>query len=247
VYLLVLWPRRLTIVQADGELEGRNLEQSNRRPDRFFSALPHHQTSLVALSCGGYSACEGRWSFGSHNVGMLEQLHKMRVLRMNVNSVVAGSLESDEDGRDMVVGPMLIFDAPMNGYVYSASFPRFVDQLPISDAVIMPSFPQRFMVNPWGNGFISNRGIIIGEIDAVVRAFKSRGSQTSGAGSLLAITTKKWRAARAATVRLNLPVLPSGGFISMITLSEIRETSCRIVKMYCQSQGQYIYLLDCGH
>ncbi|KAJ7817701.1 hypothetical protein B0H14DRAFT_3741711, partial [Mycena olivaceomarginata] len=92
----------LTIVQADDEFEGRNLKQSNRRADRFFSALPHHQTSLVALSCGGYSACEGRWSFGSHKVDVLEQLHKMRVLRMNVNSVVAGRLESDEDGRNMV-------------------------------------------------------------------------------------------------------------------------------------------------
>ncbi|KAJ7327576.1 hypothetical protein DFH08DRAFT_816418 [Mycena albidolilacea] len=155
---------RLTIVQADDEFEGRNLEQSNQRADRFFSALPHHQTSLFALSCGVYSASEGRWSFGSHNVGVLEQLHKLRSLRINVNSVVAGRLESDEDGRNMV-----------------HRFLDLVDQLPISDAVIMPSFLQRFMGNPCGNGLISNRGIIIGEIDAAVRAFKSRGSQTSGA------------------------------------------------------------------
>jgi hypothetical protein len=37
------------------------------------------------------------------------------------------------------------------------------------------------MQDTCGNNFVSNRGIIIGEIDKAVREFKSRGSRTSGA------------------------------------------------------------------
>jgi hypothetical protein len=68
----------------------------------------------------------------------------------------------------------------LNGYVYvQHRFLDLVDKLPISDAVIMPSFPKRFMQDTSGNNFVSNRGIIIGEIDKAVREFKSRGSRAA--------------------------------------------------------------------
>ncbi|KAJ7327606.1 hypothetical protein DFH08DRAFT_333725 [Mycena albidolilacea] len=169
---------RLTIVNTNDE--DVDLAQSDRLADKFFSALSHHHQSLVALSCAG--AYEGRWSVGGNNVTLLEQLHKLQSLQMNVNSVVAGykpstqtggsgrgarpiiKIENDEDGRNMV-----------------HRFLDLVDKLPISDAVIMPSFPKRFMQDTCGNNFVSNRGIIIGEIDKAVQEFQSRASRTSGA------------------------------------------------------------------
>jgi hypothetical protein len=131
---------RLTVVNTNDE--DVDLAQSDRLADKFFSALSHHHQSLVALSCAG--AYEGRWSVGGNNVTLLEPLHKLQSLQMNVNSVVAGykpstqtggsgrgarpiiKMENDEDGRNMVVSPMLIVAAhPERLCICSASLPRF--------------------------------------------------------------------------------------------------------------------------
>ncbi|KAJ6580737.1 hypothetical protein B0H19DRAFT_889298, partial [Mycena capillaripes] len=76
---------RLSIFSAGGA----NKKQSNQRADNFFAhALLPHRGSLVALSC--LPLYEGRWSFGAHNAGVISQFHKLRSLRMSVNSVSDG-------------------------------------------------------------------------------------------------------------------------------------------------------------
>jgi hypothetical protein len=71
--------RRLTIDNAGADSE----TASNRLADIFFqSALVPHVQSLVALSCP--ASFEGRWCFGTHNTGVMTQLHLLRSLCMSV-------------------------------------------------------------------------------------------------------------------------------------------------------------------
>ncbi|KAJ6580741.1 hypothetical protein B0H19DRAFT_1112255 [Mycena capillaripes] len=160
---------RLTISSAGGD----NEEQSNRRADDFFAhALPRHRSSLVALSC--HAEYEGRWSFGAHNAGVILQLHKLRSLRMSVNSVPNGyappvgqaggsgrgsrklyKIENDEDGHNMVH--------------------RFLDliiQLPIMDAVIFASTADHLRNHSCGNPMVSHHKSVLSLIDAAVRGFE---------------------------------------------------------------------------
>ncbi|KAJ6449677.1 hypothetical protein C8R45DRAFT_144428 [Mycena sanguinolenta] len=150
---------QLTVTCADAE----TAEESNRRTDKFFNnALPHHAQSLVSLSCRGDS--KGRWSFGTHNIGALSLLHKLNYLRMNVNSVLLEDdiikIETDSEGRTTV-----------------HRFLDLVNQLPITDAAIMPSFPLQHASSTRSDVEHS----FIREIDAAVRDFKSQDGHVSAA------------------------------------------------------------------
>ncbi|KAJ7146616.1 hypothetical protein C8R44DRAFT_562088, partial [Mycena epipterygia] len=62
----------------------RTPEEANCLADDFFrTVLPHHATTLVELSCPAHYEC--RWSFGTHNVDAILQLHRLRILKMSVD------------------------------------------------------------------------------------------------------------------------------------------------------------------
>ncbi|KAJ7476759.1 hypothetical protein FB451DRAFT_1396986 [Mycena latifolia] len=78
---------KLTLESPDG------LKQTDPTlVDNFFDRVLHmHAKSLVELSCaGGY---EGRWSFGTHNVAAISELHQLTRLEMNVNAVAVIGIE----------------------------------------------------------------------------------------------------------------------------------------------------------
>ncbi|KAJ6579096.1 hypothetical protein DFH09DRAFT_1030371 [Mycena vulgaris] len=157
---------QLVITSAGGASEA----ESNRRADDFFErALPRHADSLVSLSC--FAVMEGRWSIGMHNVGGLAQLHKLRSLRMSVNTVDAGlgaprggrgraklvAIESDQDGRNTV-----------------HLFLELLERSPsIRQAAILPAVPERLRNATCGNPITSHRFGVIGKIDAAVCEFSS--------------------------------------------------------------------------
>ncbi|KAJ7115025.1 hypothetical protein C8R44DRAFT_855572 [Mycena epipterygia] len=59
--------------------------KSDRLADDFFcTVLPRHANSLIELSCT--AEYESGWSFGSHNVDAISDLHKLARLEMNVNA-----------------------------------------------------------------------------------------------------------------------------------------------------------------
>ncbi|KAJ7327494.1 hypothetical protein DFH08DRAFT_1026399 [Mycena albidolilacea] len=90
------------------------------------------------------------WSFGGHNVGVLEQLHKLQSLRVNVNSVVAGYKPSAQTGgTGRGARPIIKIESDEDGRHLRKQLSKY-------------------------------RGIVIGEIDKSVREFKSRGSRTLG-------------------------------------------------------------------
>ncbi|KAJ7094878.1 hypothetical protein C8R44DRAFT_645124 [Mycena epipterygia] len=64
--------------------DGRDRADADQLADIFFgSVLPRHVKSLVEMSCpAGY---DSRWSFGTHNVDLVSELHSVTSLEMSVD------------------------------------------------------------------------------------------------------------------------------------------------------------------
>ncbi|KAJ6566626.1 hypothetical protein B0H19DRAFT_1374116 [Mycena capillaripes] len=77
--------------------DGGNRDKTNILADTFFkTVLIRHAPSLVELSCP--ARFESRFSFGTHNVDVISQLHGLATLEMSVN---AGRVQNvDRKGRD---------------------------------------------------------------------------------------------------------------------------------------------------
>ncbi|KAJ6574405.1 hypothetical protein B0H19DRAFT_1254113 [Mycena capillaripes] len=173
---------RLTVASAGGGDE----ELSERCADEFFSTLLTHQRqSLVGLSC--YGAYEGRWSFGAHNADILAQLSKLRCLRMKVNAESHGHEQGPrkQGGRNTYRGRGLreIFEieSDLEGRNMVHRFLELMNQLPITEAAILPSCPERYTKPKCGNNKVRHLDIVIARIDAAVREFKSLGGRGSSA------------------------------------------------------------------
>ncbi|KAF8180544.1 hypothetical protein K438DRAFT_1842109 [Mycena galopus ATCC 62051] len=83
--------------------DGGNLHESNGLADAFFeTVLPAHAKTLTCLSCP--AAYESRFSFGTHNVDVVSQLHKLTILEMSINAGAVRPVDNprhwtDPDGK----------------------------------------------------------------------------------------------------------------------------------------------------
>ncbi|KAF8193865.1 hypothetical protein K438DRAFT_1934668 [Mycena galopus ATCC 62051] len=75
--------------------------ESDRLADIFFdSVLPRHTDSLQYLTCA--ARFEGRWSFGTHNAGVISRLHRLSQLDVSVNAIDVPYENSDYSGINAV-------------------------------------------------------------------------------------------------------------------------------------------------
>ncbi|KAK7031942.1 hypothetical protein R3P38DRAFT_2926171 [Favolaschia claudopus] len=160
--------KRLVIKYADGQDD----DDSNRLADKFYeSALPRHADSLVALFCRG--TWEGRWSFGPHNFEQLAMLRRLESLRMNVNLVFAGYKPRDPKATFTGRGARRIFEIEKDSEGRNSvhQFLRLVNQLPITNAAILPAASSKDRNNTCGHNAITHKETAIRKIDEAIQNF----------------------------------------------------------------------------
>ncbi|KAJ7113902.1 hypothetical protein C8R44DRAFT_984514 [Mycena epipterygia] len=163
---------RLTIDSAGGTNEA----ESNRRADLFFErALPHHENSLMKLSC--FASYEGRWSLGAHNVTAISRLHKLTSLGMSVNSVCKGYASQDGDGggggSSRGRTKVMEIESNLDGRNTVHLFLVIAELPSVQEAVIRPARTEKLR-NSWrGNASMAHKQHVTRLIDEAVRKFTS--------------------------------------------------------------------------
>ncbi|KAJ6566667.1 hypothetical protein B0H19DRAFT_1138347 [Mycena capillaripes] len=160
---------------------GGNRNKSNLLADTFFeTVLPQHATSLVELSCP--AAYEGRFSFGTHNVDVISQMHSLTTLEMSINAGRVRSVDRNKrNNSDKTAPRMIAFSIGQEVEIEQSDIDPVVT-LFLQTAATLPALRSLAIVSAntesnrgvrCGNGITHHRGPVTMAIEVSVKKFRS--------------------------------------------------------------------------
>ncbi|KAJ6566620.1 hypothetical protein B0H19DRAFT_1257818 [Mycena capillaripes] len=159
--------------------DGGNRDKTNLLADTFFeTVLLRHATSLVELSCP--ASFESRFSFGTHNVDVISQLHGLVTLEMSINAGRVRDVDpnkkdkSDPKGLRMImIGRQVEIEQSDIDPVVTLLLQTAATLPTLRSLAIFAAETERNRRMRCGNGRINHQGPVNMAIEIAVKKFRS--------------------------------------------------------------------------